>query len=158
MHRTKFKNFELPVLHSSALLHVKQGAGGLQSLRDENDHGQNREDNQHHRKRDREINRALGKSVERIFERFFAQPDKSEAAIFEMSDRVVQSLFQIAQDEETDAKLITNLNHALVRLGSDWELEENDLSDAMIVNDLLELIAGSEQRQFAVVDLWIVGN
>src|SRR5437764_859122 len=131
MHRAKFKNFELPILHSGALLHVKQRTGGLQSLRDENDHGQNRKDNQHHRKRDREINRALGKSVERIFERFFTQSDKSEAAIFEMPDRMVQSLFEIAQDKETNAKLIANLNHALVRLGSNWELEENNLSDAM---------------------------
>src|SRR5438876_10200173 len=47
MHRAKFVNLELSVLHSGAVLHVKERTGRLQSVRDENNHSQHRKDDEH---------------------------------------------------------------------------------------------------------------
>src|SRR5213079_1724821 len=74
MHRAKFVNLELSVLHSGAVLHVKERTGRLQSVRDENNHRQHRKDDEHDRERDRDIDRALEKSVQWIFQRSSRNP------------------------------------------------------------------------------------
>ena len=71
---------------------------------------------------------------------------------------MTQSFLQIAQDEKADAELIANLNHTLVRFGKEREFEENDLSDLVIANDLLQLLRPAEQRHSHIVDLIVVGN
>src|ERR1700688_50814 len=110
MHRAEFINFELSILHPSAVLHMKERAGRLQSLRDENDRGQNRKNNEHDRQRDRNVDSAFQKSVQWIFERFFAQANETKAAILKVRHRMTQSFFQVAQDEKADAELVANLN------------------------------------------------
>src|ERR1700716_2454659 len=139
MHRAKFVNLELSILHSGAVLHVKERAGGLPSLCDENDRGQEWKNHEHDRERDRHVDRAFQKSVQWIFQRLLAQTNEPKPAVFKVRHGMTQSFFQIAQNEKADAELITNLNDALVRLGKEGEFEENDLSDAMIANDLFEL-------------------
>jgi len=158
MHRAKFVNLELSVLHSGAVLHVKERTGRLQSVRDENNHRQHRKDDEHDRERDRDIDRALEKSVQWIFQRLLAQPNESKAAIFKVRHRMAQPFFEIAQDEQADAELIANLNHVLIGLGKKREFEQNDLSDAVIANDLFKLIGPAEQRNLRIVDLIVVGN
>src|SRR2546430_13510877 len=98
MHRAEFVDVELSILHSRAFLHVKQRTGRLQSLRDKHDYRQRRKNDQHNRKRDREIDCSFEESVQWIFERLFAQSDESKTAIFKMSHRMAQSFLQIAQD------------------------------------------------------------
>src|SRR6266480_6153304 len=156
MHRAKFVNLELSILHSGAVLRVKERAAGLQSLPGENDRRQDRENNEHDRQRDRDVDRAFQKSVQWIFQRFFAQANETKAAIFKVRHGMTQSFLQIAQDEKTDAELIANLNHTLVRFGKEREFEENDLSDVVIANDLFELPGSAEQRKCRVVDLIVV--
>src|SRR5438552_11973946 len=136
MHRPKLVNLELSILHSGALLHVKKWTWRLESLRDENDCSQDRKDYQHDRKRDREIDCALNKPVQRVFQRLLAQTDEPKPAIFEMRHRVAQPFLQVAQDEKTNAELVANLNHILVCFGEKRKLEQDDLSDAVIANDI----------------------
>src|SRR6266702_4017544 len=71
---------------------------------------------------------------------------------------MTQPFFEIAQDEKTNAELIANLDHVLVRFGKKRELEENNLSDAVIADDFFELLRAAEQRNAYVVDLIVVGN
>src|ERR1700736_3488268 len=158
MHCAKFVNLELSILHSGTVLHVKKRAGGLQSLRDKNDRGQERKNHEHDRERDRDIDRAFQKSVQWIFQRLLAQANEPKPAVFKVRYGMTQSFFQIAQNEEADAELIANLNDALVRLGKEREFEENDLSNTMIANDLFELLRPSEEGNSRIVDLIFVGN
>ena len=137
---------------------MKERAGRLQSLRDENDCGQHRKNNEHDRERDRDIDRTLEKPVQRIFQRFLAQSDKTEAAVFKVRHRMAQPFFQIAQDEQADAKLIANLDDVLVRFGKEWEFEENDLSNVVIADDLFEVLGPSEEWNSRIVDLFVVRN
>src|SRR5436853_7812863 len=111
MHRAKFVNLELSVLHSGAVLHVKERTGRLQSVRDENNHSQHRKDDEHDRERDRDIDRSLEKSAQWIFQRLLAQPNESKAAIFKGRHRKAQAYFQIAQDYQAGAALMPNFNH-----------------------------------------------
>src|SRR6266851_3986183 len=124
MHRPKFVNLERSILHSGAVLHMKERAAGLQSLRDENDRRQDRKNNEHDRQRDRDVDRAFQKSVQWIFQRFFAQTNETKPAVFKVGHGMMQSFFQIAQDEEADAKLIANLDDVLVHFGKEREFEE----------------------------------
>src|SRR5437870_3585818 len=71
---------------------------------------------------------------------------------------MTQLFFEIAQDEKTNAELIANLNHVLIRFGKKRELEENNLSDAVIADDFFELLRAAEQRNAYVVDLIVVRN
>src|SRR6202011_1799617 len=158
MHCAKFVNLELSILHSGAVLHVKERAGGLQSLRDKNDRCQDRKNNEHDRERDRDIDRAFQRSVQWIFQRLLAQANEPKPAVFKVRHGMTQSFFQIAQNEKTNAELIANLNDALVRLGKEREFEENDLSNTMITNDLFELLRPSEEGNSRIVDLMVVGN
>src|ERR1700730_649397 len=158
MHRAKLVNLKLSILHSGAVLHVKERAGRLQSLGDENDRGQERKNNEHDWQRDHDVDRALEKTVQRILERFFTQANKTKPAVFKVRHGMMQSFFQIAQDEKTDAKLIANLDDVLVRFRKEREFEENDLSNVVVANDLFELLRLAEQRDFRIVDLIVVGN
>src|SRR5207302_10090368 len=158
MHCAKLVNLELPILHSGAVLHMKERARRLQSLSDENDRGQKRKNNEHDRQRDRHVDRAFQKPVQWIFERFFAQANETKAAVFKVGHGMTQSLFQVAQNEKADAKLITNLNHILVCFGKKRKFEENDLSNVVITDDLFELLGLAEQGNSDVVDLIVVGN
>src|SRR5256885_6302807 len=105
MHCPKFDDFEFAVLHSRAFLNMKERTGRLQALRDEHHERQYREDNQHHRKCDREIDRSFQESVERVLERFLAQSDESKSAIFEMGHRMTQAFLEVAQNEQTNPEL-----------------------------------------------------
>src|ERR1700730_16815200 len=122
MHGAKLVNLELSVLHPGAVLHMKERAGRLQPLRDKDDHGQQRKNNKHDRQCDREVDRAFQKSIQWIFERFFAQANEAKAAVFKMSHGMTQPFFQVAQNEKADTELITNLNHILVCFRK-WEFE-----------------------------------
>jgi hypothetical protein len=93
----------MAVLHPGPVLHMEKRSGRLRALRDKNDHGEHRKNDQHHRHRDGEINRAFQKTIHRIFERFLAQPDKAEAAVLKMGNGMPQSFFQVAQNHKANA-------------------------------------------------------
>src|SRR5438874_973732 len=158
MHCAKFINLELSILHPGAALHVKERTRRLQSLRDENDRCHDRKDNEHDRQRDRDVDRALEKSVQWIFQRFFAQSNETEAAVFKVRHGMTQSFFQIAQNKKANAEVIANLDDVLIRFGKEREFKENDLTDFVIANDLFELGESTEQRNSRIVDFIVVGN
>ncbi len=54
VHGAEFQNAEAPVLHPGAGLHMEDRPGGLETLRQPDDRGQEREDDEHDRERDRE--------------------------------------------------------------------------------------------------------
>ena len=94
------------ILNSGARLDVKKRAGRLQPLRDPDKQRQGRKNENHDRNGNGEIDCAFEKTVERIFQRFFAQSDEAKAVVFEMRDRMAQFFFQIAHDEKPNAELI----------------------------------------------------
>ena len=75
-----------------------------------------------------------------------------------IASRAFTPRFEIAQDEKTDAKLIANLNDVLVGLGKKRELKQNHLSNAVVANDIFELIGPAEQWNPQILDLIVVGN
>src|SRR4051794_2415593 len=96
---------------------MKKRTRRLQTLADKHDESQDRKDEYDDGNGDRDINGALQKPVQWIFQWLFSQADKSEAAIFEMRDRVSKFFFEIAQNQQTNPELVTNLNDILVRIG-----------------------------------------
>src|ERR1700726_1336983 len=114
MHGAKFVDFELPVLHAGAPLHMKKGARRLKTLADEDNQSHCWKNHQHHRNGDNEIDGPLQKSVKRIFQRFLAQSDESKSAIFEMCHRMAKFFLQVAQNQQTNPELIAYLDDVLV--------------------------------------------
>src|SRR5215471_6793859 len=158
VHRPEFVDLELAILHSSAVLHVNERAGGLKTLRDKNNDRQHRKNNEHDRKSDREIDRPFQKAVERIFERFFAQSDETKTAIFKMRNRMAQPFLKVAQDEKTNAELIANLDHVQIFFRKKRELEQDYLVDAVVANDLFELFLSAKHRHIHILNFFVVRN
>src|SRR5438270_11772005 len=123
---------------------MKKRTGRLQTLADKHDQSQNRKDEYDNWNSDRDINGALQKPVQWILQWLFSQSDKSEAAIFEMRDRVPKFFFEIAQDQQTNAKLVANLDDVLVCIGEKREFQKDDLSDSAFSNDLLDFVRPAE--------------
>ena len=106
MHGAEFPDIEAPVLNSGAGLFVKERPGRLQPLREPDDDGERRKNEQHDRQSEREIDRALDPAIERIFQRLFAQADETKAIVLEMGHRMAQLFLQIAHDQEPHAELV----------------------------------------------------
>src|SRR5438270_2636745 len=129
---------------------MKKRTGRLQTLADKHDQSQNRKDEYDNWNRDRHINGALQKPVQWIFQWLFSQSDKSEAAIFEMRNGVPKFFFQIAQDQQTNAKLVANLNDVLVCIGEKREFQEDNLSDSAFSNHFLDFLRLAEDGNTGV--------
>src|SRR5438093_911309 len=97
-HGAELIDVELSILHAGARLDVKERSRRLKALRQPDNDCADREDDEHNRKADDEIERTFQEAVERILERLFAQRDEAEPVVLEMRHGVAQPFLEVAYD------------------------------------------------------------
>ena len=100
--------------------------------------------NSHHRQRDRDIDGAFEKAIERIFQRLFPQPDEAEAVVLEVRHGMAQFLLEIAHDEQPHAEMIADADDVTVDLGEERKLQHDDLRHPALDKDLFEIFRMAE--------------
>jgi hypothetical protein len=96
---------------------MEEGPGRLEALGHEHNHRDDRKDEQHYRDSDGQIDRAFAKPVERILKRLLPQADEAETAIFEMGNRMAQTLLEVTKNKQPDSELIANPDNVLICFG-----------------------------------------
>src|SRR5205085_8183019 len=145
-HGPKFVNLEPAILHSGPDLNMKERAGRLNQLRQPDDERQDWEDENHYGQRNCDVDRALKETVQRVFQRLFAQPDETETVIFKMRHRMAEFFLEIAHDQEPDADTIAHLDDLAIVFREERELEHDHLRHAAVANDFLKRGGIAEHR------------